>query len=179
MNKVRYTDKQDEWLKQNYEKTSTYEELTNLFNETFGTSKKKSQIGERCSKRLKLKGRPNITSYGIKQREELPIGTIRKSQTATFIKVLNSKNAHSSGYAEPYWKPLQKKIYEDAYGKIKEGQMVCFLDGNTENFDVSNLYCIDRKISVIMSQNRWWSKQKENTLTAIKWCELWYALKEV
>ena len=73
--------------------------------------------------------------------------------------------------------PLQKKIYQDAYGEIEEGKMVCFLDGNAENFDIDNLYPIDRKISAVMSANQWWTKDREHTLTAIKWCELHYALK--
>ena len=29
-----------------------------------------------------------------------------------------------------------------------------------------------------MSKNGWWSKDADITLTAIKYCELWYALKE-
>jgi hypothetical protein len=74
---------------------------------------------------------------------------------------------------------LQKKIYQDAHGEIAPGKMVCFLDGNPHNFDLDNLYPIDRKISAVMSNNRWWTDSKEHTLTAIKWCELYYAIKNV
>lgn len=82
-----------------------------------------------------------------------------------------------SGYQEPYWLPLQKKIWIDHYGKVPKGKMVIFLDGDRNNFDIDNLYCIDRKISAVMASNNWYTSSREHTLTAIKWCELYYAMK--
>ena len=75
------------------------------------------------------------------------------------------------------WMPKHKYIYEQHYGKIPEGYFVIFLDNNQMNFDISNLYCVNRKIHAIMSKNKWYTNNKENTLTAIKWCELYYVLK--
>ena len=174
-----YTPEQEQWLIDNYYLANSYDELTELFNKRFCINRNKDSLRDKCSKRLGLKGMPNLTVYGAKKKEQLPIGTIRKSQTATYIKVLEVPNkAYFSGYVEPCWMPLQKKIYIDAYGDISKGQMVCFLDGNPENFELDNLYCIDRRISAIMSKNKWWTSSKEHTLTAIKWCELHYALKD-
>ena len=178
--KQRFTAEQEEWLRNHYYLVSSYQELTELFNERFGTSRVREQISDKCTKQMRLTGMPNSTRYGKKDKEQLPIGAIRKSQTGTYIKVMEvPKSQHISGYAEPYWLPLQKKIYQDVHGEIAPGQMVCFLDGNSQNFDINNLYCIDRKISATMSANRWWSTDREHTLTAIKWCELHYALKGV
>ncbi len=174
---MRYTTEQSEWLKNNYDNVSSYMELVTLFNERFNTNRSLGQISDKCIKQLKLKGMPNSTRYGNKVKEQLPVGTVRKNRHATYIKVMESANAHITGYAEPYWLPLQKKIYQDHYGEIEKGKMVVFLDGNTENFDINNLYCIDRRISVIMSKNKWWTDSIEHTLTAIKWCELYYAMK--
>lgn len=177
--KQHFTAEQEEWLREHYCLASSYQELTDLFNERFGTNRSRSQLCDKCTKRLWLSGMPNSSKYGNKAKEQLPIGTIRKSQTATFIKVLDvPPKQNFTGYAEPYWLPLQKKIYQDVHGEIEDGQMVCFLDGNTENYDIDNLYCIDRKISAVMSSNRWWTDNREHTLTAIKWCELYYALKK-
>ena len=174
-----FTVEQEEWLRNHYFIVSSYKELTEHFNKVFGTERKQSQISEKCTKSLRLKGMPNPTCYGKKEKEQLPIGSIRKSQTGTYIKVLDCINAHITGYAEPYWLPLQKKIYQDVHGEIEPGKMVCFLDGNTDNFDIDNLYCIDRKISAVMSSNHWWTDNREHTLTAIKWCELYYAMKGI
>lgn len=175
-----FTPGQENWLRENYFTIGSYDLLTLLFNHEFGTNRSKEAIREKCTKQLGLKGMPNPTVYGKKEKEQLPIGAIRKSQTGTYIKVLEvPPSSKISGYAEPYWLPLQKKVYQDAYGEIAPRKMVCFLDGNTDNFNLDNLYCIDRKISAIMSSNRWWSDNPELTLAAIKWCELHYAIKEV
>lgn len=178
--KNHYTKEQEDWLRKYHTTTETYAELTDQFNLYFGTRKTRNQILEKCNKSLGIKGKPSLTTYGNKEKEQLPVGTVRKSQTGTYIKVLEVPHkACFSGYAEPYWTPLQKKIYQDAHGKIGTDQMVCFLDGNPENFELGNLYCIDRKISAIMSKNKWWTDSKEHTLTAIKWCELYYIIKEI
>ena len=177
---VYYTPEQEQWLRNNYYLVNSYDELTSLFNKKFVSNRSKNSLREKCTKSLGLKGMPNPTVYGIKKKEQLPIGTIRKSQVGTYIKVMNTDGTeHISGYLEPYWLPLQKKIYQDSYGELEPGKMVCFLDGNNDNFELDNLYAIDRRISAIMSSNRWWTDSKEHTLTAIKWCELFYALKEL
>ncbi len=179
MSGVHFTPEQEAWLRNNYHAAGSYNELAALFNQEFAVVRSKASIREKCTKRMGLKGMPNPTAYGVKEKEQLPIGTIRKSQTGTYIKVLNvPSGTNFSGYKEPYWLPLQKKVYQDAYGEIAPGKMVCFLDGNSSNFDLDNLYCIDRKISVVMSSNKWWSDSRDLTLTAIKWCELFYAIKE-
>ena len=174
-----FTFEQEVWLRENYHLMSSYSMLTDRFNSKFGTSRNIGMIRDKCSKRMGLKGMPNQTRYGKKKKEELPLGTIKKSQTGTYIKVRMSNGAKCAWYTEPYWLPLQKKIYQDAYGDILPEQMVCFLDGNPNNFNLDNLYPIDRKISAVMSSNKWWTSDKERTLTAIKWCELFYALKEL
>lgn len=180
--KHHYAPEHDEWLRENYSKFDSYDDLTISFNRIFNTHRGKTSVAEHCTKRLKLGGMPNPTTYGKKPKEQLPIGTIRKSQTAIYIKVQDlptDGTVHISGYAEPYWLPLQKKIYQDRYGEIQPDQMICFLDGNSDNFELDNLYPITRQISAVMSKNKWWTNSKQHTLTAIKWCELYYVLKNV
>ena len=171
-----YTEAEIEWLRENQDKM-TRAKLAEAFNEKFGASVSRDKLSDLCTKRLGLHRTSNDGCYGKRIKEQLPNGTIRKNQVGTYIKVTDSQDAHVSGYKEPYWLPLQKKIYQDKFGEIGKEKMVCFLDGNTENFDIDNLYPIDRKISAVMSSNQWWTKDREHTLTAIKWCELHYALK--
>lgn len=175
---IKYTLEQEEWLRSNYRNASSFADLTIAFNQRFNTNRSPQAISDKCGKSLKLNGKPNHSKYGFKKKEQLPIGTIRKSQVGTYIKVMEVPNgSHISGYQQPYWLPLQKKVYQDTYGEIRSGQMICFLDGDTDNFNLDNLYCIDRTISAIMSKNKWWTHDKELTLTAIKWCELYNTLK--
>ena len=176
-----YTEEEVAWLIENQD-TMTRAKLTDAFNKEFGTSVSKDSITDKCTKNLKLHRSVNVTTFGHKTQKQIPIGEIRKSQTGTYIKVKDvpvalGKNNGLSGYREPYWMPLQKKIYQDAHGEIGKDQFVIFLDGNTENFDIDNLYPIDRRISATMSKYGWWSKERESTLAAIKWCELYYAMK--
>lgn len=172
----RYTEEEVEWLRV-HQDTMTRAMLAEAFNAQFGASVDRSSISDICSKRLGLHRSANTGRYGGRVKEQLAIGTIRKSQTGTYIKMQDSEQAHVSGYKEPYWMPLQKKIYQDAHGEIGKDQFVIFLDGNTENFDIDNLYPIDRRISATMSKYGWWSKERESTLAAIKWCELYYTMK--
>lgn len=177
MNNNHYSDEQVEWLKQNFSLASSYKQLAELFNRKFHSSRTPAQLSDKCGKNLKLTGMPNSSKYGRKAKEELPIGTIRKTAVGTYIKVkLCKSGAHMSGYRKPFWRPLQRKIYQDKYGEIGDNDMICFLDGNQENYDIDNLYCINRQISQMMSTNNWWTKSREHTLTAIKLCELQLSL---
>lgn len=176
---IHYTREEEAYLKENYKNYNTYEDLTKSFNTHFNTCRKKTSIQEKCTKRLKLKGMQNPTAYkNGNLKNQCPVGTIRNDNNGCiYIKVIDSALSYQSGYREPYWLPIQKKIWIDCYGEVPEGKMVMFLDGNRKNLDIDNLYCIDRKISAIMASNSWYSNNKEQTLTAIKWCELFYALK--
>lgn len=86
-------------------------------------------------------------------------------------------DAHISGYARPYWIPLQEKVWTDAHGSVPAGHMICFLDGNTQNFAPENLYPITRAASVRMAQNKWWSSDPRITKTGILYCNLLIALR--
>lgn len=179
----RYSEEQKEWLRANYNVGDTYADVVRMFNERFNETCTVSQLHDVVSKRMHLhRGTPKWTLYGVKKKEQLPIGTIRKSQTMTYIKVkmLPDDTAHKSitGYQSPYWEPLQKKIYEDAHGKLKEGEYVCFLDHNPENFSLENLYPVTRQISAYMSCNRLWSDEPELTKTAILLAKLRLKLSE-
>lgn len=180
-NRHHYTEEEVTWLIANQD-TMTRAKLTDAFNKKFGTSVSQYSISDKCNKNLKIHRSVNVTTFANTARKQCPIGTIRKSQTLTYIKVKDvpvavGVNNNLTGYREPYWLPLQKKIYQDAHGEIGKDQFVIFLDGNTENFDLDNLYPIDRRISATMSKYGWWSKERESTLAAIKWCELYYTMK--
>jgi len=169
-----YTPEEEKWLKTNYDQYTTYETLVTAFNQRFCKNRTVSSIREKCTKQLGLTGMINPTVYKKGNvKKQCPIGTIRKtSNGSTYIKVRDSIHSYQSGYREPYWLPIQKKIWMDHYGKVPKGKMVIFLDGNKDNLNISNLYCIDRKISALLASNKWYSQNAELTMTAIKCCEL-------
>lgn len=169
-----YTEQERQWLKDNCASANSFQDLTERFNSTFGNSLKMETIRDYCHKRLGLKNNKGAASTqfakGSKPRA-LPIGTIRKSQTMTYIKVCESGNP-MQGYAKPDWIPYQQYVLEQAYGKIKDNEFVIFLDSNTENFALENLAVINRQISQRLCTRGWYTDNAELTRTGVMFCEL-------
>lgn len=76
--------------------------------------------------------------------KRLKVGTIREKKNMLKIKV-----------AQPnHWKQYQVYIYEKYHKtKVKKGEVVIFLDGNTRNFNINNLLKIDRGILGVRNAN--------------------------
>lgn len=67
----------------------------------------------------------------------------------------------------------RKARYESVVGElIPDGHSVVFLDGNTNNWEKSNLYHISNATRMKMLRRNWFSDNAEHTLSAIKICEL-------
>lgn len=174
---MRYSNEEKQFLIANIRNVEYFQELAVALNLEFGTHRSTEQVRNQCNKQLHIVIQKNSDRYGDRPKEQLPVGTIRKSTNhCTYIKVLDSAQSYSTGYKEPWWKPLQKKIYEDAYGPVGN-KLVVFLDCNKENFDLSNLYAVDKKITTRLAQNGWWSTDPNITLAGIKLCELLEVLK--
>lgn len=174
-----YTPLEKLWLKDNFHKFGSYREMHNEFVETFGERDIRSLM-DLCSRRMNLHRENNNGRYGIKAKEQLPIGTERVVQGIVYVKVKDvPKNSKISGYQPPYWLPKQRKIYEDAHGQIPNGCFVIFLDSNKTNYNLDNLYCLGRNIHSTMCKNHWYTTDRNITLTAIKYLELMQALKGV
>lgn len=174
---MKYTAEEIAFIRENIADCESYDELTTRLNAAFGSSRKMERVREKCNKSLHMKLGKNAGTYGKRERDQLPIGTIRKSQTGTYIKVSDARLTYGKGYQEPMWMPLQKKIYQDAYGEVPDGYMVIFLNCNTDDFRLENLYAIDRRISAQLASNGWYSKNPDVTKAAIKLCELMRELK--
>lgn len=181
MYKHRYTPQQDEWLRQHIEHCDSYRQLTEMFNEHFGASVGKYSISDRCTKRLHIHRNANTGTFqkGEQHAKKYQIGDERIYNGYVWVKfndIQHSGKATMKQFKEN-WMPKQRYVYEQHHGEIPEGCIVVFLDSNIMNFSPDNLYCIPRRINAIMNQNHWFTTERENTLTAIKWCELYYALK--
>lgn len=172
MKKHKYTAEEIDFIKKNLRHYDSYKEFGKVFNDKFLCNVSPGSISDLCCKRIHYPIGKNKTKFQTGHREKsLPIGTIRKANGATYIKVADTLT-NFNGYKEPDWMPLQKKIWIDANGPIRDGEMVCFLDCNRENFALENLYCIDRKIAIRMANNGWWSENRDITLAGIKYIEL-------
>lgn len=154
----KYTPKQDAFLKRNYGKYER-KELCRIFNEKFQTNYSFDSVINRCRK-LKL---PTNKYYPI-----LEIGDETKRKGFWWVKVSDEK-----GVKFPKNYELKHKIvYEKEYGKIPDGSRIIFLDGNRENFEISNLCLLSRSELSVITGNGWFNKNEEISLEKVTYAKL-------
>ena len=178
MSRHRYTREEIDYVVHTLRKYESYEDFTGAFNAKFGTDVSPGSISDLCIKRLKYPIGKSRTRYTAGDRSRaLPVGTVRRTDGGyAYVKVSDSLS-HFSGYREPDWVPLQKKIWTDVHGPIPDGYMICFLNGNRSDLSPKNLCCISRKVSAQLSKNGWWSSNPDITLAGIRYAELMIAMK--
>lgn len=69
-------------------------------------------------------------------------------------------------------------VWEQCYGSVPKDSIIIHADNNKMNCDICNLRCIPSKYRAYFHHNDWWNAPKEIKDAAIKWCELYYTLKE-
>lgn len=162
-----YTSEQNDWLKR-FANTVPYSQLVVLFNQMFRKQVTSGALRQHCE------------SIGIYSENQYQFGNKlawNKAELLTervdsrgnvIIKVSDSEHG---------WVNKARYIYEQAFGKIPKDHQVVFLDGNKQNFELSNLYCIPVQYMLMMNRNHWFTTNRDLTLTAIKLCELNYTSK--
>lgn len=200
-NNTPYAKEQDEFLRENCTKM-TRAELTDIFNQKFGTNKAVSTIKGYCNRRGWKSGgdgrfKPGNISWqtglskdkykshftedsfkrsiaGIMDKRKYKIGDELVRRGVPMILISIEPNVQ-------IWDrcvPKRRYVWEQAYGEIPEGHRIINLDGDPMNCDLDNLYCIPAKFIPLLNKNHWLVDSREHTLTAIKYCELYYAIME-
>lgn len=196
-----YSDEQVEFLKTNAPLMSR-KELTERFNEKFGTDKSVRAIKSYCNARgyhspfdgrfkegnvswqTGLRGdefKSHYTEETFKRMTQQMIeGRKTKKIGDEIIKDGKPYVIVSTDYSLPHDKRRQPKsrvVWERLHGEIPKDHCIICLDGNPMNCEPSNLYCMPIQFRTVLAKNQWWFGNAELTLAAIKWCELFYALK--
>ena len=181
MSKNFYTAAQDEWLKAHINDVCKWTELVQRFNETFNQQRTLTGIKRHCWGVLHLTSNRNgCFQKGNISHNKRDIGSEHWENGYLWVKVDNKVSQNrDKRVVRSNWKQKHILIWEEAHGKLPEGKQVVFLDGDKTNFDLDNLYCVDLGVMAVMNRNKWFTDSRENTLTAIKWCELHFALKGV
>jgi len=159
----KYTEEQKEWLKTNFPAIGK-NEIGKRFNERFGAQRTGTAVYVECKK------------LGLKVNEERRtewrqrIAGVRKQEVGTVM-----PREHGKLYikTESGWKRCDELVI----GR-KRGKIIVHLDGDQKNLNRGNLIHIDRKISAIMTAERFWSNDSEVTKSGIEWSRLKIALKE-
>lgn len=177
-----YTKEEDQWLVEHIHKCNSYIHLTEMFNEHFGTSISSQAISDRCIKRLGIHRECNtgLIQYGNVLAKTRKIGTEMNYNGYIWIKYNDIKHDGVVNYNafKENWMPKHRYIYMQLHGEIPDGYFVIFLNNDKSDFDPDNLYAVPRNIHQMMCKNRWYTDNSDNTLAAIKYCELFYALRK-
>ena len=182
----RYTAEEDAWLQNNYEKY-THPELNRIFNERFGTNLK-SGVSDHVLKTLHLHKSANPGNCKKGERRctnMLPIGSESFDGQNMYVKISDEVN-DCQNRRMPNKSRDKNWMRKDYLVWQKHGltppqdpsEMLIHLNGDKKDCSFENLYKTTRVINLLMAKNGWYSEDREATLAGLKWCELFYAMKE-
>lgn len=166
-----YTEEETKWLMENYPKLGINETLKQ-YNEIFENKRTRNAIhcfgALRCdnvSKDVATANKRRSIESGT-SRNTKPIGSMRIESGRWIIKTDNG------------WKLASRVLYEQRHGKLDKNMIIVALDNNCLNLDDDNLVAIPLKYAGLLSNYKLRSENQFISKTGIKWCELYYALKE-
>ena len=140
-----YTDEQIQFLREHADGMN-YDELSDIFDEYFGTSTNANRIGDLCRRYGFTNGldcrytEGHITNLGRKFDHALPDGS-EKIGVTDYVMIKHKGK----------WRTKHSVIWEEAHNKpIPEGHKIIFGDNNKRNFDISNLHCVSRSELAIL-----------------------------
>lgn len=154
--KFKYTAAMQDFIRQNAHGRQWYE-LADLFNAEFGTDKTPRQIQSQAH---------DIgVRNGLMQKNKLGVGRYRP---------VGSTRLDKDGYvvikvADPCtWRRAQLVEWEKYHEPIDiRKDMLLFLDGNRQNYHISNLYKISRKMIAIFNRNDLWRLVTPETIESV------------
>ncbi len=181
-----YKPEHDRWLVEHLE-DGTYKELAAHFNATFGMNVSGEALRHRAD-RIGLNKKLNRgrvkTGELMRNHRVFPVGTETIFGGIVLVKVSDVRGSYHNPSPHGHkdggnWRKKAYINWENAYGSIPEGKRLVYLDGNSLNCDVNNLYFTDVGIQMHVARHGYLSENRDLTLAAIKWYELRNALKKI
>ena len=200
----KFTAEQEEFIKQHSTRMSR-KELTEKFNQHFGTSVPYNTMKSWCTRKhiISPHGNGRFTAETSPRwqkglsAEEFKSHYTKESFDRMTASMKKSNIRHHVGdeimrHGLPYIivnenfgrgidARIEKKdayIWKQHHGDIPKDSMLIHLDGDPLNCDIENLRCIPKKYRAFLRHNDWWNAPKEVKEAALLWCELYYSLKE-
>lgn len=142
--------------------------VTAKFGDVLTQEQLKSFLSRRHIIRFENHGRFEKGHIPASKGKKMPAEVYEKSKHTLFKKgrqpanhrEVGSERTNVEGYveikvAEPSrWQLKHRAIYENYHNvRLKSTDVVIFLDGNKQNFDIENLALIDREINLIMNHD--------------------------
>lgn len=169
-----FSEEEDRWLSE-HSRDGNYLEVAEEFNRVFGQNRTPGVIRVHCNRAL------HVGFKNQKYSNSFPIGTETIRSGFVWVKVSNIHCEKSGKLTSSVvnWRQKSHIVWEQHYGSAPpEGYTIVFLNRDTKDCRIENLYAVSPRVMREMSKKKWWSTDGELTLAAIRWCELFYALKE-
>ena len=158
--------KQINFLKKNVSNTS-FQNLTDSFNETFKTNYPLQKIKSYCKSRKFYNGLHGENLKELAKQKSYPLGTERKNQGFTYVKIADDK-----------WELKHRVIWEKYNGKIPDNCSIIFIDHNKNNFDPSNLALIRLQQASMLAKTKFSYSDKQTLETQLALADLRLAIGE-
>ena len=161
--------------------------VTTKFGDILTQEQLKSFLDRKHIIRFENHGRFEKGHISANKGKKMPVAVYEKSKHTMFKKghqpanhrEVGSERINVEGYieikvAEPSrWQLKHRVIYENYHNvKLKSTDVVIFLDGNKQNFDIENLALIDRGINLIMNHDSMRFVDAEITRTGVNIAKL-------
>ena len=169
-----FSEEEDRWLSE-HSRDGSYLEVAAEFNRVFGQTRAPGVIKVHCNRAL------HAGFKNQKYSNSFPIGTEVIRCGFVWVKVSNIHCEKSGKLTSSVvnWRQKSHIVWEQHYGSAPpEGYTIVFFNRDTKDCRIENLYAASPRIMREMSKKKWWSTDRELTLAAIRWCELFYAMKE-
>ena len=169
-----FSEEEDRWLSE-HSRDGSYLEVAAEFNRVFGQTRTPGVIKVHCNRAL------HAGFKNQKYSNSFPIGTEVIRCGFVWVKVSNIHCEKSGKLTSSVvnWRQKSHIVWEQHYGSAPpEGYTIVFLNRDTKDCRIENLYAVSPRVMREMSKKKWWSTDRELTLAAIRWCELFYAMKE-
>lgn len=161
--------------------------VTAKFGDVLTQEQLKSFLSRRHIIRFENHGRFEKGHVPANKGKKMPAEVYEKSKRTMFRKghqpashrEVGSERINVEGYVEikvaehRRWQLKHRVIYENYHNvKLKSTDVVIFLDGNKQNFDIENLALIDRGINAIMNRDHMRFDDAEITRTEVNIAKL-------
>ena len=169
-----FSEEEDRWLSE-HSRDGSYLEVAAEFNRVFGQTRTPGVIKVHCNRAL------HAGFKNQKYSNSFPIGTEVIRCGFVWVKVSNIHCEKSGKLTNSVvnWRQKSHIVWEQHYRSAPpEGYTIVFLNRDTKDCRIENLYAVSPRVMREMSKKKWWSTDRELTLAAIRWCELFYAMKE-
>ena len=171
----------------------SYKEIIDLMSDRFNYEFSKTQIASALKRYDLTTGRTGCFekgftpwNKGIKGSMKPNKSSFKKGHIPDNYKPIGSERIdNKDGYtrvkvADPnIWELKHKVIYEKHHGKVEEGSVVIFLDGDRSNFNINNLKCVTRNQLLVMNRNKLIKQNAELTSIGIDVTNLIIKTREV